>query len=214
MKILSLAFMLLGTASLFSQNVPIVSNQSLISNDVNVLFRGFENILVVKAKLGDTNTYVLKSDDCSIHSRRNDGTRLKHGQYIVKPIGRARTTQIEVYDCDHLDKSILTLEYSISNVPAGQVYLDHTIQGEELVLGSGKISVKQPSGSLLVWSEEVIKWGVTFGDQQFDGTGDVLTKEVVSSLNALNSGTVVQLICNSVSEDQITRKRSAQFTIR
>ena len=213
MKTLTLILLFLGSGALYAQNTPIITNRSLKSSDANVLFRGFENIVELKKKPGDTNTYVLTSTDCIISTTRNDGTKLIPGTFVFK-VRIAKDVKVNVYRKSDMAKPVMTLNYTVMNLPSGQVYLDESVEGGGLTPSLGKISIKQSFESPLLWQEEVTKWNVSLDGEDFSGTGNMLLPETLEKLKNLTPGTPIILMCHSIGEDRIMRKRSAQFIVR
>lgn len=198
--------------SLAQGGLPIVHNASLNTPDEMILFRGLENYVVVKPKVGDTNTYVLRSDECAILKRTMQGMDLPPGSFCVRPekIGFAH---IYLCDVDNLVEPLQTLEYKVSNLPVPEIFIDDVLSGGEINKIPATIAVKYRSEIPLRNEFVLMNWEFSMDGKFYKGSGEKLTKEFMDQWSKMNKGTSIAVVVTYRSPDGISRKMAGVFQI-
>ena len=186
-----------------STQEPVVA---LESPEMNILYRGYHNIINVAVSNTNGNEITLGGAN---YSARRVGNL---NQFTVVP-GEGSTTTLHVLLVDGREiDTVRTIEYRVSNLPDPCIYWGGAKNGGKANIRQSKLFVKYPPQIPLRASFTVLSWEMSAGNDTIQGTGPLLSpaKEI---LQTVDSETIISFQVTYVGPDNVTRKRKATWIV-
>jgi hypothetical protein len=167
----------------WKHTVKIVQPQGTISIPAyNVLYRAYPNVVECSAAgFPESELVVGKGLTKSVSGKSAKGRK----QFVVKTVGQATTSTLDVYGVNPLTKKRVRL--------GGDIYKIKTLPEPKMILvrAQKKFLAKFDDGVPLNGTFNVDKWSMSIMGKNFTGTGATITGEAATFLNQAKSGTTI-----------------------
>lgn len=192
-KLAILGVIFLGSNS-FAQKI-VVEN---IDHN-KVLYRGFENKLVIGSTDGDLESFQLEAINCDVSK---SGAKGSENTFIVKTSPNARTAKINFISNGAV---ISSTEFVVQNLPSPELFWGNQKTGST-ISDARVLQIKYPMEVSLQSNFEIARWKCIHSGESFEGEGNVLSQEILDVTSEMSAGEIIQMEVHVLGSDGITRK--------
>jgi len=178
------------------------------SEQSNILYRGYDNKLIL-GEVGCANQeYEIVPIDCKIKKVNSDGS---DHSYIVRPIGRLKTATIKFVSKD--GNPLHSVVFMVKNLPDPELYWGNNKAGSTLS-SSPNIFIKYPPEVRLDTYFEIVSWESHHNDKNFIGQGHELSSEMLEYTRSVVSGKSISIVVKVIGPDRVTRLKAGAWIKR
>ncbi len=193
-KLAIVGFIFLGFNALGQE----ASNET--NNHTNVLYRGFDNKLVIDQMSDDNQPYEINAINCEVLEQKDDnGTK---NLFVVRTKTRASTAEINIVSNGKLLQNI---RFNVENLPQPTLFWGTHSAGSTKST-SAELTVHYPKAVNFESRFEIIEWTCTMNGTAFTGKGNLLSKEMLDYSHSVAAGDSVTIEVNVRGEDGIVHK--------
>jgi hypothetical protein len=179
----------------------------------NILFRGFDNILLIEFSFKkDTTKYSLKYEGVAIRSI----DFIDSNRILIVNIwpGPSKTAEIELKNDFGLDT---TLVFTIVNFPKPVLYLNNVEDGNKINKKETffELKIDTPVPYKDCFSYEIISWQLNSKtEKKLSGKGSKLNKETLDHIHNLKKGSLINFNCMVKNPQGVIQSVSGEFIIQ
>ena len=178
------------------------------SEQSNILYRGYDNKLIL-GEVGCANQeYEIVPIDCKIKKVNSDGS---DHSYIVRPTGRLKTATIKFVSKD--GNPLHSVVFMVKNLPDPELYWGNNKAGSTLS-SSPKIFIKYPPEVRLDTYFEIVSWEFNHKYKNFNGAGHELSPKMLEYTRSMPIGETISIITKVKGPDGIVRTKGGTWTKR
>lgn len=194
MKRILLLGALLMQAATYAQNF-VVQN----IEHTQILYRGYNNQLLIGRIGSEMDDYQIEGSNCDVQKLENgEGENL----FIVKPNAKTRCAAIRFLHNGELKDSI---HFLVQNLPSPSIYWGNQQSGSYTSTEPNLI-IKYPLEIRLQSSFEIVSWRCVLNKKTVQGTGNILSQEILDFTRSLKPGEEFSIILKVKGEDGIYRE--------
>ena len=199
MKTLLTFLVLLASFTVSAQAYDVVNTS--LSEDVNILYRGFAN----KVK-------IISTDERARPSCRNCALSRNGDHYVVRP-GRGKIAYVNIVRENNGISDTLKIEqFKVMNLPDPSIYINGELSTGKLN-GDLKYARVQYKPDVPLDSKFTVKgWQMLIDGELFFGKNDRFPQLVNDAIAKLSSGSIVSLKLDVEGPDGITRRIGTNLT--
>lgn len=193
MKVLLTLLILLASITVKAQAFDVVNTS--LSEDVNILYRGFAN----KIK-------IISTDERARPSCRNCALSRNGDHYVVKP-GRGKIAYVNIVrDNNGVSDTLKIEQFKVMNLPEPSIYINGELSTGKLN-GDLKYARVQYKPDVPLDSKFTVKgWQMLIDGELFFGKNDRFPQMVNDAIAKLSSGAIISLKLDIEGPDGITRR--------
>ncbi len=176
-------------------------------SELNVLYRGYANMIIPAVYNNNGGTLLLVGDDVSI-------SKAEGGDYFTAtPMGNARYVSISVYLIKKRDTTFMRkIDYRAHNLPDPSIYWGLARDGEKANIREKELFAMYSPDIPLSAHYSVVSWELTVDSTVVTGTGSNLD-EAEEILRKITKTTTVSMKVKFLGSDQITRSRVVSWEV-
>ena len=202
MKILLTFLVLLASFTVNAQAYDVVNTS--LSEDVNILYRGFENKVKLLVPNPNDSKATIFGRNCALY-RNGD-------HYVVRP-GRGKTAAIVIVERNgDLTDTLKVEQFKVMNLPNPSIYINGELSTGKLN-GDLKYARVQYKPDVPLDSKFTVKgWQILIDGELFFGKNDRFPQMVNDAIANLSSGAIISLKLDVEGPDGITRRIGTNLT--
>lgn len=189
-------------------SIPVFAQITVAIPEYSVLYRGYDNRLVISA-CGMDGSIILESDDALIN-------KLADTCYIVRTSTTSKTIELHARNLQ-TNTIVSSFTFRVLNMPLPSVYWGKLTDGSKIPLVKDDLQIRYDDGIPLNGSFQILEYEIWAGGVRQTLNGSVLTEELIQALKneKLAKGELeleLSVLIVYVSPDGVARKKSATFT--
>jgi hypothetical protein len=169
-----------------------------------VLFRGYENKLILGQKVGNSDNFQIEAINCEVSKLDGKGSE---NTYMVKTKPQARTAKINFISNGIIIESAA---FIVQNLPRPSLFWGTHKTGSS-VPNSREIQMKYSSGVTLKPSFEIVSWKCNQKDATFEGSGESLSQQMLDYTKSMATGETIKIEVKVKGTDGIIREREGSW---
>lgn len=179
-------------------NLSVFAQEFLIENTQHdeVLYRGFENKIKVGQIGAGSDKFQIEGINCEVLKVDNENI------YVVKAKSKSRTAMINfISNGQIIDSAVFIVE----NLPSPSLFWGGVESGS-ITSSLSDIRVGYTSGIRLKSNYKIVSWNSVVNNESFEGTGSVLSSEMLNAVADLAKSAAVSIQVKVVGADGIYRQ--------
>jgi len=193
-KLAILGIIFLGFNS-FGQDLAIEN-----TNQNKILYRGFENKIVLNQIGDDNQSHQIEAINCEVLKQDKN-------TYLVKTRTKAQTAKINIVSNG---QTIESIPFNVENLPSPSLFWG-TNKAGSTSSESAEIEIKYAPEVSFEANFEIVEWACSINETKFDGQGNLLSKEMLDGTNSMTTGELIIIDVKVKGEDGIIRKLSGSW---